>query len=165
MCVLAANGRERFVPELANLPSCKLPAKIFIHQQQRMHGVSLREFVGMEQSVTKASELESPSDSSLKIRMETCHACAVEEPPKDPSTEREKEEKEKHLSPEPLPSPSQAEGTEGTSRDTSAGGSSCQEFLRLSPGQEVMKEMSRVKREVCVTLAECLCPWRDVDCV
>ncbi|XP_014815227.1 PREDICTED: peripheral-type benzodiazepine receptor-associated protein 1 isoform X10 [Calidris pugnax] len=103
--------------------------------------------VQMEQSVTKAPELESPSDSSLKIRVETCHACSVEEPPKDPSTEREKEEKEKHLSPEPLPSLGQAEGAEGTSGDTSVGGSSCQEFLRLSPGQEGMKEMSRVKRE------------------
>lgn len=106
----------------------------------------------MEQSVTKSSELESPSNSSLKIRMETCHACSVEELPKGPDAEREKEEKEKHLSPEPLPSPGQAEVTEGTSRDASAGGSSCQEFLRLSPGKEVMKEMSRVKREVCLTL-------------
>lgn len=106
----------------------------------------------MEQSVTKSPELESPSNSSLKIRMETCHACSVEELPKGPDAEREKEEKEKHLSPEPLPSPGQAEVTEGTSRDASAGGSSCQEFLRLSPGKEVMKEMSRVKREVCLTL-------------
>ncbi|KAM6372992.1 peripheral-type benzodiazepine receptor-associated protein 1 isoform 3-T3 [Pluvialis apricaria] len=103
--------------------------------------------VQMEQSVTKSPEPESPSNSSLKIRMETCHACSVEELPKGPNAEREKEEKEKHLSAEPLPSPSQAEGTEGTSRDASAGGSSCQEFLRLSPGKEVMKEMSRVKRE------------------
>ncbi|XP_076211118.1 peripheral-type benzodiazepine receptor-associated protein 1 isoform X8 [Aptenodytes patagonicus] len=103
--------------------------------------------VQMEQSVTKAPELESLSNSSLKIHMETCHACSVEESPKGPSAERGKEAKEKHLSPEPLPSPSQAEGTEDTFRDTSAGGSSCQEFLRLSPGKEVMKEMSRVKRE------------------
>lgn len=156
-----------------------------------MHHVSLREFCGegprfgsqvlddislrfqrcddgfwfvsqMEQSVTKAPELESPSNGSLKIRMETCHACSEEELPKGPNAEREKEEKEKHLSPEPLPSPSQAEGTEDASQDTSAGGSSCQEFLRLSPGKEVMKEMSRVKREVCLTVVECLCPWRDV---
>ncbi|KFZ65718.1 Peripheral-type benzodiazepine receptor-associated protein 1, partial [Antrostomus carolinensis] len=101
----------------------------------------------MEQSVTKEPELESSSDSSLKIRMETCQACSVEESPKGPDAEREKEAKEKHLSPEPLPSLSQAEGTEGTFQDTSASGSSCQEFLRLSPGKEVMKEMSRVKRE------------------
>ncbi|XP_010177767.1 PREDICTED: peripheral-type benzodiazepine receptor-associated protein 1 [Mesitornis unicolor] len=101
--------------------------------------------VQMEQSVTKAPELESPSKSCLKIRMETCHACSVEESPKGPNAEEEA--KEKHLSPEPLPCPSQAEGTEGTSRDVSTGGSSCQEFLRLSPGKEVVKEMSRVKRE------------------
>ncbi|XP_065551163.1 peripheral-type benzodiazepine receptor-associated protein 1 isoform X9 [Lathamus discolor] len=101
-----------------------------------------------EQSVTKAPELESPSTSSLKIRMETCHACSVEESPEGASAERDKETKEKHLSPEPLPSPSQAEGTEGTFRgDISTGGSSCHEFLRLSPGKEVMKEMSRVERE------------------
>ncbi|XP_009957642.1 PREDICTED: peripheral-type benzodiazepine receptor-associated protein 1 [Leptosomus discolor] len=103
--------------------------------------------VQMERSVTKAPELESPSHSSLKIRLETCHACSVEESPKGANAEREKEAKEKHLSSEPLPSPSQAEGTEGAFRDASAGGSSCQEFLRLSPGKEVMKEMSRVKRE------------------
>lgn len=119
----------------------------------------------MEQSVTKAPELESLSNSSRKIHMETCHACSVEESPKGPNAERGKGAKEKHLSPEPLPSPSQAEGTEDTFRDASMGGSSCQEFLRLSPGKEVMKEMSRVKREVCLTLVECLCPWRDVDCI
>ncbi|KFP42389.1 Peripheral-type benzodiazepine receptor-associated protein 1, partial [Chlamydotis macqueenii] len=101
----------------------------------------------VEQSVTKAPELESPSNSSLKIGVETCHACSTEESPKRPSADRQKEAKEKHLSPEPLPSPSQTEGTGGTSRDASMGGSSCQEFLRLSPGKEVMKEMSRVKRE------------------
>ncbi|KAM6049342.1 peripheral-type benzodiazepine receptor-associated protein 1 isoform 8-T8 [Chlamydotis macqueenii] len=103
--------------------------------------------VQVEQSVTKAPELESPSNSSLKIGVETCHACSTEESPKRPSADRQKEAKEKHLSPEPLPSPSQTEGTGGTSRDASMGGSSCQEFLRLSPGKEVMKEMSRVKRE------------------
>ncbi|XP_055653584.1 peripheral-type benzodiazepine receptor-associated protein 1 isoform X2 [Falco peregrinus] len=103
--------------------------------------------VQAEQSVTKASELESPSNSSLKIRMETCHACSVEESPKGLSAEREKEIKEKHLSPEPLPSPSQAEGTDGTFRDASMSGSSCQEISRLSLGKEVIKEMSRVKRE------------------
>ncbi|XP_037231094.1 peripheral-type benzodiazepine receptor-associated protein 1 isoform X8 [Falco rusticolus] len=103
--------------------------------------------VQAEQSVTKASELESPSNSSLKIRMETCHTCSVEESPKGLSAEREKEIKEKHLSPEPLPSPSQAEGTDGTFRDASMSGSSCQEISRLSLGKEVIKEMSRVKRE------------------
>ncbi|XP_066835958.1 peripheral-type benzodiazepine receptor-associated protein 1 isoform X8 [Anser cygnoides] len=103
--------------------------------------------VKMEQSVTTAPELETPSSGSLKIRMETCHTCSVEEPLKSPSTERERETKEKHLSPEPVPTPGQADRTEGTSRDATTGGSSCQEFLRLSPGKEVMKEMSRVKRE------------------
>eukprot|EP00075_Anas_platyrhynchos_P012575 XP_027301828.1 peripheral-type benzodiazepine receptor-associated protein 1 isoform X8 [Anas platyrhynchos] len=103
--------------------------------------------VKMEQSVTKAPELETPSNSSLKIHMETCCTCSVEEPLKSPSTERERETKEKHLTPEPVPAPGQADRTEGTSRDATAGGSSCQEFLRLSPGKEVMKEMSRVKRE------------------
>ncbi|XP_038021595.2 peripheral-type benzodiazepine receptor-associated protein 1 isoform X7 [Anas platyrhynchos] len=103
--------------------------------------------VKMEQSVTKAPELETPSNSSLKIHMETCCTCSVEEPLKSPSTERERETKEKHLTPEPVPAPGQADRTESTSRDATAGGSSCQEFLRLSPGKEVMKEMSRVKRE------------------
>lgn len=112
----------------------------------------------MEQSITKAPELESPSSSSLKICVETCHACSVEESPKGPSAEREKEAKEKHLSPEPLPCPSQPEGTEDTFQATSMSGSSCQEFLRLSPSKEVMKEMSRVKREVCLILVECLLP-------
>ncbi|XP_074449549.1 peripheral-type benzodiazepine receptor-associated protein 1 isoform X8 [Larus michahellis] len=116
-------------------------------REAELQGLGEGTEVQMEQSVTKAPELESPSNGSLKIRMETCHACSEEELPKGPNAEREKEEKEKHLSPEPLPSASQAEGTEDASQDTSAGGSSCQEFLRLSPGKEVMKEMSRVKRE------------------
>ncbi|XP_064022254.1 peripheral-type benzodiazepine receptor-associated protein 1 isoform X8 [Pogoniulus pusillus] len=103
--------------------------------------------VQVEQSVTKAAELESPSHSSLKLHVETCHACSVEEAPKGPSAEGEKETKEKHLSPEPLPSPSQAEGPEDTFQDSGMGGNSCQEFLKLSPGKEVIKEMSRVKRE------------------
>ncbi|XP_063197875.1 peripheral-type benzodiazepine receptor-associated protein 1 isoform X9 [Chroicocephalus ridibundus] len=116
-------------------------------REAELQGLGEGTEVQMEQSVTKAPELESPSNGSLKICMETCHACSEEELPKGPNAEREKEEKEKHLSPEPLPSPSQAEGTEDASQDTSAGGSSCQEFLRLSHGKEVMKEMSRVKRE------------------
>ncbi|NXI94013.1 RIMB1 protein, partial [Psophia crepitans] len=101
----------------------------------------------MQQSVTEAPELESPSNSSQKTRVETCHACSMEETPKGPGADREEEAEEKHLDPEPQPSPSQAEGTEGTLRDASMGGSSCQELLRLSPGKEAMKEMSRVKRE------------------
>ncbi|OXB56112.1 hypothetical protein ASZ78_007966, partial [Callipepla squamata] len=101
----------------------------------------------MEQFVTKMPELESPTNSSLKIHVETCHTCSVEESPKNPSAERQTEAKEKNLSPEPLPSPSRVEGMESTSQDAGLGGSSCQEFLRLSPGKEMMKEMSRVKRE------------------
>lgn len=116
----------------------------------------------MEQSVTKAPELETPSNSNLKIHMETCCTCSVEEPLKSPSTERERETKEKHLTPEPVPAPGQADRTEGTSRDATAGGSSCQEFLRLSPGKEVMKEMSRVKREVCFVCWSNFCLWRGI---
>ncbi|XP_074888490.1 peripheral-type benzodiazepine receptor-associated protein 1 isoform X12 [Buteo buteo] len=116
-------------------------------REAELQGLGEGTEVQMEQSVTKAPELESPSDGSLKICMETCHACSVEESPKGPDAEKEKEAKEKHLSPEPPPSPSQAEGTEGTFQDASMGGSSCQEFLRLSSGKEVMKEMSRVKKE------------------
>ncbi|XP_068765476.1 peripheral-type benzodiazepine receptor-associated protein 1 isoform X3 [Struthio camelus] len=95
----------------------------------------------MELSVTRAPELESQSNSSLKIRVETCLACSVEESPKEPNVEREA--KEKHFSPEHLPFPSQTVVAESTSQDSSTSGSSCQEFLRLSPGKEVMKEMSR----------------------
>ncbi|XP_074746802.1 peripheral-type benzodiazepine receptor-associated protein 1 isoform X3 [Strix uralensis] len=115
--------------------------------EAELQGLGKGAEVQMEQSVSKAPELESPSNSSVKICVETCHACSVEESPEGPSAERKKEAKEKDLSPEPVPSPSQAEGTEGTFQDASTGGSSCQEFLRLSPGKEVMKEMSRVKRE------------------
>ncbi|NXW88616.1 RIMB1 protein, partial [Alopecoenas beccarii] len=97
--------------------------------------------------LTDPSSSRDGSAPGLKIRLETCHACSVEESPKGPGAEREKEEKEQHWNPEPLASPSQAEGTGDTSRDTNTGGSSCQDFLRLSPGKEVMKEMSRVKRE------------------
>ncbi|XP_039244165.1 peripheral-type benzodiazepine receptor-associated protein 1 isoform X9 [Pipra filicauda] len=102
--------------------------------------------VQMEQSGSKAPELEGPSDSSVKFHVETC---SVEESPKGPSADREEAE-EKHLSPEPVSSPSQAEGAQDTFRDGNAGGSSC----RLSPGKEVMKEMSRVKREQEEKLAE-----------
>ncbi|NXF77766.1 RIMB1 protein, partial [Sclerurus mexicanus] len=92
----------------------------------------------MEQSGSKASELEGPSDSSGKLHMDTC---SVEESPKGASAD--KEEEEKPLSPEPVSSPIQAEGAQDTLRDGNVAGSSS----RLSPGTEVMKEMSRVKRE------------------
>ncbi|NWQ66432.1 RIMB1 protein, partial [Neopipo cinnamomea] len=97
----------------------------------------------MEQSGSKAPEVEGPSDRSVKLHVETC---SVEEPPKGPSADRE----EKHLSPEPESSASQAEGTQDAFRDGNAGRSGC----RLSPGKEVMKEMSRVKREQEEKLAE-----------
>ncbi|XP_048180977.1 peripheral-type benzodiazepine receptor-associated protein 1 isoform X8 [Corvus hawaiiensis] len=102
--------------------------------------------VQLEQSATKAPELGSPTDSRGKLQTETCHMCSVEEAPKGPSADREREA-EKHLSPEPPSSPSQAEGTQDPFQDGNTSGTSCQEFLRLSPGKEVMKEMSRVKRE------------------
>lgn len=113
----------------------------------------------MEQPGTKASELGSPTDSRVKLQTETCHVCSVEEAPRGPSADTEREA-EKHLSTEPLSSPRQAGGTQDTFPDGNRSGSSCQDFLRLSLGKEVMKEMSRVKREVCLTLLECVCPWR-----
>ncbi|NXG21228.1 RIMB1 protein, partial [Grallaria varia] len=95
----------------------------------------------MEQSGSKAPELEGPSDDSGKLHMETCHVCSVKESPKGPSADREAEEKP--LSPEPVSSPIHAEGAQDTLRDGNVAGSSS----RLSPGTEVMKEISRVKRE------------------
>lgn len=92
-------------------------------------------------------------DSRVKLQTETCHVCSVEEAPKGPSAAMEREA-EKHLSPEPLSSPSQAGGTQDTFQDGNTSGSSCQDFLRLSAGKEVIKEMYRVKREVCLTLAK-----------
>ncbi|NWS06660.1 RIMB1 protein, partial [Motacilla alba] len=100
----------------------------------------------MEQPRTKAPELGSPTDSGVKLQTETCHVCSVQEAPKGRSADMEREA-EKHLSPEPPSSPSHAGGMEDTFQDGNTSGSGCQDFLRLSPGKEVMKEMSRVKRE------------------
>ncbi|NWW31572.1 RIMB1 protein, partial [Panurus biarmicus] len=100
----------------------------------------------MEQPRTKTPELGSVSDSGVKLQTETCHMCSVEEAPQGPSADVEREA-EKHLCPEPPSSPSQAGGTQDAFQDGNMSGSSCQDFLRLSPGKEVMKEMSRVKRE------------------
>ncbi|XP_038013684.1 peripheral-type benzodiazepine receptor-associated protein 1 isoform X10 [Motacilla alba alba] len=100
----------------------------------------------MEQPRTKAPELGSPTDSGVKLQTETCHVCSVQEAPKGRSADMEREA-EKHLSPEPPSSPSHAGGMEDTFQDGNTSGSGCQAFLRLSPGKEVMKEMSRVKRE------------------
>ncbi|XP_061231713.1 peripheral-type benzodiazepine receptor-associated protein 1 isoform X4 [Neopsephotus bourkii] len=124
-------------------------------REAELQGLGEGTDVQMEQSVTKAPELESPSISSLKIHMETCHACSVEESPEGASAERGKETKEKHLSPEPLPPPSQAEGTEGTFRgDISMAGSSCQEFLRLSSGNEQEEKLSEIGRRPLTLFAE-----------
>ncbi|XP_039938094.1 peripheral-type benzodiazepine receptor-associated protein 1 isoform X6 [Hirundo rustica] len=99
----------------------------------------------MEQSRT-APELGSLTNSGVKLQTETCQVCSVEEAPKGPSADMEREA-EKHLSLEPLSSPSQAGGTQDTFQDGNTSGSSCQDFPRLSLGKEVMKEVSRVKRE------------------
>ncbi|XP_023794797.1 peripheral-type benzodiazepine receptor-associated protein 1 isoform X10 [Cyanistes caeruleus] len=110
--------------------------------QQLVEGTELQ----MEQSRTKLPEPGSPRDSGVKLQTETCHVCSVEEAPKGPSADTEREA-EKHLKPEPASSPSQAGATQDTFQDGNMSGSSCQDFLRLSSGKEVMKEMSRVKRE------------------
>ncbi|KAM4886571.1 peripheral-type benzodiazepine receptor-associated protein 1 [Sylvia borin] len=102
--------------------------------------------VQMEQPRTKAPELGSLTDSGVKLRTETCHVCSAEEAAKGPSADTEREA-EKHLSPEPPSSPSQAGGTQDSLKDGNTSESSCQDFLRSSPGKEMMKEMSRVKRE------------------
>ncbi|NXH01606.1 RIMB1 protein, partial [Loxia leucoptera] len=99
-----------------------------------------------EEPRTKAPELGSLTDSRVKFQTETCHVCSVQEAPKGPSAVMEREA-EKHLSPEPLSSPSQDGGMQDTFQDGNTSGSSCMDFLRLSPGKEVMKEMSRMKRE------------------
>ncbi|NXI14834.1 RIMB1 protein, partial [Irena cyanogastra] len=116
------------------------------------HMLSLQQKIPEESSDAKLTdpsstpELGSPTDSGVKLQTETCHVCSAEEAPKGPSADMEREA-EKHLSPEPLSSLSQAGGTQDTFQDGDMSESSCQDFLRLSPGKEVMKEMSRVKRE------------------
>ncbi|NXB41031.1 RIMB1 protein, partial [Eulacestoma nigropectus] len=101
----------------------------------------------MEQSGTRAPQLGSPTDSRVRLQTETCHVCSVQEAPRGPSAGMEREAEKHSESPEPPSSPSQPEGTQDTFQDANTSESSCQEFLRLSPGKEVMKEMSRVKRE------------------
>ncbi|XP_063030352.1 peripheral-type benzodiazepine receptor-associated protein 1 isoform X8 [Melospiza melodia melodia] len=113
-----------------------------LSQKQGMQQLGGGMEVQMEQPRTKAAEQGSPTDSGVKLQTETCHVCSVQEAPKGPNADMEREA-EKHLSPEPLSSPSQAGEMQGTFQD----GSSCQDFLRLSPGKEVKKEMSRVNRE------------------
>uniref|UniRef100_A0A8C5I8Z3 TSPO associated protein 1 n=1 Tax=Junco hyemalis TaxID=40217 RepID=A0A8C5I8Z3_JUNHY len=116
--------------------------------QQRGEGMEVQ----MEQPRTKAAEQGSPMDSGVKLQTETCHVCSVQEAPKGPSADMEREA-EKRLSPETPSSPSQAGEMQGTFQD----GSSCQDFLRLSPGKEVKKEMSRVNREQEEKLSEMGC--------
>ncbi|XP_077044852.1 peripheral-type benzodiazepine receptor-associated protein 1 isoform X7 [Agelaius phoeniceus] len=115
-------------------------------QKQGMQQLGGGTEVQMEQPRTKAPEQGSLMESGVKLQTETCHVCSVQEAPKGPSADMEREA-EKHLSPEPASSPSQAGEMQGTFQDGNTSGSSCQDFLRLSPGKEVMKEMSRVKRE------------------
>ncbi|XP_071304131.1 peripheral-type benzodiazepine receptor-associated protein 1 isoform X8 [Agelaius tricolor] len=115
-------------------------------QKQGMQQLGGGTEVQMEQPRTKAPEQGSLMESGVKLQTETYHVCSVQEAPKGPSADMEREA-EKHLSPEPASSPSQAGEMQGTFQDGNTSGSSCQDFLRLSPGKEVMKEMSRVKRE------------------
>ncbi|NXB51597.1 RIMB1 protein, partial [Leucopsar rothschildi] len=124
-------------------PRASLPAR----SPEHTPALLLRQ---MEQPRTKALELGSPHDSGVKLQTETYHVCSVEEAP-SADTQREAE---KHLSPEPLSSPKQAGGTQDTFPDGNTSGSSCQDFLRLSSGKEVMKEMSRVKKEQDEKLSE-----------
>ncbi|NXI82294.1 RIMB1 protein, partial [Rhipidura dahli] len=124
-------------------PGASLPAR----SPQHTPALPLQQKIPAESSDAKLTDpSSSPVDSAVKLQTETCHVCSVEEAPKGPSADTEREA-EKHLSPEPPSSPSQAEGTQDTFQDGNTSGSSCQEFLRLSPGKEVMKETSRVKRE------------------
>ncbi|NXR66239.1 RIMB1 protein, partial [Rhadina sibilatrix] len=137
-------------------PRASLPAR----SPQPAPALPLRQkswFVSqMEQPRAKAPELGSLTNSGVKHQTETSHVCSLEEAPKGPSADMEREA-EKHLSPEPPSSPSQAGGTQDTFQDGNTSGSSCQDFLRLSPGKEMMKEMSRVKREQEEKLSEMGC--------
>ncbi|XP_018774810.3 peripheral-type benzodiazepine receptor-associated protein 1 isoform X4 [Serinus canaria] len=87
-----------------------------------------------------------PGSSQKQGMQQPGEGTEVQEAPKGPSAVMEREA-EKHLSPEPLSSPSQDGGMQDTFQDGNTSGSSCMDFLRLSPGKEVMKEMSRMKRE------------------
>ncbi|XP_074830931.1 peripheral-type benzodiazepine receptor-associated protein 1 isoform X10 [Natator depressus] len=93
-----------------------------------------------ELSVSKEPGLES---SDVKMLMETCHACFVEERLKESTIDRERKANEQCLSPEPQLSTHQAEVGVDSCRDSDRNGSSVQEFLRVSPGKKLMKEISR----------------------
>ncbi|XP_043387230.1 peripheral-type benzodiazepine receptor-associated protein 1 isoform X9 [Chelonia mydas] len=93
-----------------------------------------------ELSVGKEPGLE---NSDVKMLMETCHACSVEERLKESTVDRERKANEQCLSPEPQLSTHQAEVGVDSCRDSDRNGSSVQEFLRVSPGKKLMKEISR----------------------
>ncbi|XP_073172230.1 peripheral-type benzodiazepine receptor-associated protein 1 isoform X2 [Lepidochelys kempii] len=96
---------------------------------------------GMEElSVSKEPGLES---NDVKMLMETCHACFVEEQLKASTIDRERKANEQCLSPEPQLSTHQAEVGVDSCRDSDRNGSSVQEFLRVSPGKKLTKEISR----------------------
>ncbi|EMP27877.1 Peripheral-type benzodiazepine receptor-associated protein 1 [Chelonia mydas] len=93
-----------------------------------------------ELSVSKEPGLE---NSDVKMLMETCHTCSVEERLKESTFDRERKANEQCLSPEPQLSTHQAEVGVDSCRDSDRNGSSVQEFLRVSPGKKLMKEISR----------------------
>ncbi|XP_044849426.1 peripheral-type benzodiazepine receptor-associated protein 1 isoform X9 [Mauremys mutica] len=93
-----------------------------------------------ELSVSNRPELKS---SDVKMPLETCHACFVEERLKESTIHRERKADEQCLSPEPQLSTHQAELGVDSCRDSDRTGSSVQEFLRVSPGKKLMKETSR----------------------
>uniref|UniRef100_A0A8C3XPV8 Peripheral-type benzodiazepine receptor-associated protein 1 n=1 Tax=Chelydra serpentina TaxID=8475 RepID=A0A8C3XPV8_CHESE len=93
-----------------------------------------------ELSVSKEPELES---SDWKMSMETCHTCFVEERLKESTIDRERKANEQCLSPESQLSTHQAELAVDGCRDSDRNGSSVQEFLRVSPGKKLMKDISR----------------------
>ncbi|XP_043355327.1 peripheral-type benzodiazepine receptor-associated protein 1 isoform X15 [Dermochelys coriacea] len=93
-----------------------------------------------ELSVSKEPGLES---SDVKMLMETCHACFVEERLKESTIYRDRKANEQCLSPEPQLSTHQDEVGVDSCRDSDRNGSSVQEFLRVTPGKKLMKEISR----------------------
>ncbi|XP_050784850.1 peripheral-type benzodiazepine receptor-associated protein 1 isoform X13 [Gopherus flavomarginatus] len=93
-----------------------------------------------ELSVSNGPELES---GDVKMPLETCHTCFVEEQLKESTIDRERKADEQCLSPEPQLSTHQAGLGVDCYRDSDRTGNSVQEFLRVSPGKKLMKETSR----------------------
>uniref|UniRef100_A0A452H8N9 RIMS-binding protein 2 n=1 Tax=Gopherus agassizii TaxID=38772 RepID=A0A452H8N9_9SAUR len=104
------------------------------------HGEDIQAQGTEELSVSNGPELES---SDVKMPLETCHVCLVEEQLKESTIDRERKADEQCLSPEPQLSTQQAELGVDCCRDSDRTGSSVQEFLRVSPGKKLMKETSR----------------------